>query len=231
MTRAHAHEREEPVVADAAGSLIFEAKKTGPDAELDRLVIELDATRAAATVILGELEGLGEAIPLPVRTELTRRVRQRISVAEGHALQGLVDASPVRGILSARAALEAKAVQAVLNGTEWMTALEVGLQQNPDATNPHAVTSRWKKEGKVFSIERVGQALYPKYIFDQLGNPIPEVAKVLKIFDGYRPFRIASWFESTNSLLHRKRPREVLALDPAAVVEAARDHVVGAVHG
>ena len=229
MTRAHAQEREEPVVAEA-GALVFE-KAAGRTADLDKLVIGLDATRAAATLIIHELEGLGKAIPVRVRMELTRRVRQRISEAEGSALQGLVDASPVRGILSPRAALEAKAVEAVLNGTEWLTAPEVGRQQNPDATNLHAVTSRWKKEGKVFSIERAGQALYPKYIFDQLGNPIPEVAQILQIFEGYRPFRIASWFESTNSMLHRKRPREVLAVDAAAVVEAARDHVVGAVHG
>jgi hypothetical protein len=48
---------------------------------------------------------------------------------------------------------------------------------------------------------------------------------------GYQPFRIASWFESTNSMLRGKRPREVLASDPAVVVAAAKDHIVGAVHG
>jgi hypothetical protein len=127
--------------------------------------------------------------------------------------------------------MEAKAVAAVLDGTTWLTTQTVGKQQNPDATNLHAVTSRWKKEGKVFSIERAGQNLYPRYIFDDLGNPIPQVAEILKIFQGYTPFRIASWFESTNSMLHGKRPREVLATHPSAVVEAARDHAVGAVHG
>lgn len=149
MTRAHAQEREEPAVSDP-GALMFETKAAGRTADLDRLVIELDATRAAATLTIGELEALGKGIPQRVRTELTRRFRKRISEAEGLALQGLVDASPVGGILSPRAAMEAKAVQAVLNGTEWLTALEVGRQQNPDATNLHAVRAGGRRRARCF---------------------------------------------------------------------------------
>ncbi|MGF6636520.1 hypothetical protein [Paraburkholderia sp. MM6662-R1] len=143
----------------------------------------------------------------------------------------LVDASPVALLEPSRAEMEKQAVDAVLNNTKWLTAEIVGKRQNPDASNMHNAAHRWKKAGKIFSIERAGQTLYPLYAFDELGNPIPEVAEILKIFKGYRPFRIASWFESTNTMLHGKRPREVLGSDPAAVVEAAKDHVVGAVHG
>ncbi|MCX5538084.1 hypothetical protein M3A49_00975 [Paraburkholderia sp. CNPSo 3076] len=110
-----------------------------------------------------------------------------------------------------------KAVEAVLNGTHWLT-------------SPPLVQS-WQTEGRVFAIERAGQNLYPRYIFDELGNPIAEVAEVLKVFEGHKPFRIASWFESANSLLRGRRPREVPATNAAAVVDAAKDHVVGPVHG
>jgi hypothetical protein len=199
--------------------------------DIDRIVMTLDATRAAASAILNGLEGLGGGITQQAKAELTRHVRRRISEQEDRVLQGLVDASPVRLLTPTRAEMEAKAVAAVLDGAPWLTAQTVGKQQNPDATNLYAVASRWKKEGKVFSIERAGQTLYPMYIFDEFGNPIPEVAEVLKVFHGYTPFRIASWFESTNSMLRGKRPREVLVTDPSAVIEAARDHVVGAVHG
>lgn len=114
-------------------------------------------------------------------------VRLSVSEQEGLVLQGLVDASPVTLLTDSRAELEVKAVKAVLNGTTSMTAQRVGERQNPDATNQHAVTSRWKREGKIFSIERAGQTLYPKYAFDELGNPIPEVAQILEIFKGLPP--------------------------------------------
>ncbi|HEV7834562.1 MAG TPA: hypothetical protein VGP09_14435 [Caballeronia sp.] len=210
--------------------------------ERELIVLKLDATRAAARIIL---EQIGEPrdggpkislIPENVReswTEfmLAQRVRMIINEQERSALKELFDATPVRRLSPVRADLERKAIEAVLSGTEWLTAQEVGQRQNPEATNQHAVASRWKKEGKVFFIEHKGVTLYPKYIFDEFGNPVSEMAEVLKIFEGYRPFRIASWFESTSSMLRGKRPREVLATDPKAVVEAARDHVVGPVHG
>ncbi|WP_321898743.1 hypothetical protein [Paraburkholderia heleia] len=130
-----------------------------------------------------------------------------------------------------RASLEAQALEAVLSGTQWLMAPTSGEQQVPDAANLQVAASRWKAEGRVFAIERAGQNLYPRYLFDESGMPIPEVEEILRVFEGYAPLRIASWFESTNSLLHGRRPRECLATVPSAVVEAARDHVAGAVHG
>jgi hypothetical protein len=85
--------------------------------------------------------------------------------------------------------------------------------------------------GQSFAIERAGQTLYPQYIFDELWNPRPVVATILKVFDGYSPFRIAAWFESTNGMLNSQRPREIIASNPEAVVEAALDERQGAVHG
>ncbi|WP_131799912.1 hypothetical protein [Paraburkholderia ginsengiterrae] len=130
-----------------------------------------------------------------------------------------------------RASLEAQALEAVLNGTQWLMGPTLGEQQEPDATDMHVAAGRWKDEGRVFAIERAGQTLYPRYLFDESGTPIPEVDEILGVFAGYAPLRIASWFESTNSLLHGRRPRECLATVPSAVVEAARDHVASAMHG
>jgi hypothetical protein len=140
-------------------------------------------------------------------------------------------ADSIRQPGSLRADMETESIAAVLDGTSWLTALAVGKQHNPGAAIPRAVAIRWKQEGKIFSIDLARETLYPAYIFDELGNPIPEVAEILKLFADYTPFRIASWFESTNGMLHGKRPRERLATDPSAVVETARDHVEGTVHG
>jgi hypothetical protein len=124
-----------------------------------------------------------------------------------------------------------EAIAAVINGTKWLTAHAVGRRYDPEAVDPPTVTNMWKKEARIFSVELAGHTLYPAYLFDETGNPIPEVAEILGVFAGYRPLRIASWFESASSMLHGKRPREVLASDSAAVVAAARDHAAGAVHG
>jgi hypothetical protein len=151
--------------------------------------------------------------------------REANDAVSGDAMKAAVEAE------TPRAQLEAKAIAAIFGGTTWLTAQTVSRQWNPDATDPQAVTRCWLDEGKVFSIEWAGQALYPAYIFDGPGNPLVEVAEILKIFQGYTSFRIASWFESANSMLHGQRPRERLATDPSAVIEAARNHVQGAVHG
>ncbi|WP_322032854.1 hypothetical protein [Paraburkholderia sp. J76] len=124
-----------------------------------------------------------------------------------------------------------EAVAAVINGTEWLTAETVGRRHDPEATDLLAVTNQWQKESRIFAVELAGQPLYPAYLFDETGNPIPEVAEILGVFAGYSPFRIAAWFESTCGMLHGKRPREVLTSDAKAAVAAAKDHVVGPVHG
>jgi len=145
--------------------------------------------------------------------------------------QAVVDATPVRQLSPTRARLEQRAIEAVLQGTTWLTAQQVGRRHNPDAANPHAAASRWQQAGKVFAIERAGQRLYPSYVFDELGQPLPAVQEILRVLDGYTPFRIAAWFESTSSMLDGQRPRELLATHPAAVIVAAREHVTGPVHG
>jgi len=197
----------------------------------ERVVTLLDATRLAASILIEEIGKSAIDVSQLDRTRLTQRVRAIINEHEDAELQALVDVSPVRRLTSARATLEAKAINAVLDGTDWLTAQEVGVRQNSQAANPHAVASRWQKEGKIFSIDRAGQTLYPKYLFDEFGKPFPAVAQILGCFAAYRPFRVASWFESINGMLHGKRPREMLGSAPEIVVAAARDHVMGAVHG
>jgi hypothetical protein len=57
------------------------------------------------------------------------------------------------------------------------------------------------------------------------------VAQVMQVLTGYSPYRLASWFESTQGALGGRRPRELLDSDPAAVLAAARRHADGPLHG
>ena len=192
----------------------------------------VDNIRAATNLILTEAAQLASADKkAPEESELLKRVRLAIAKVETESLQQLADAIEPRRPAANRVKLERRALDMVMKGTEWLSAAEIGSRINPDAANPHAAVSRWLQNGQVFAIDHRGKKMYPSYVFGEAWKPIPEVKKVLSILVGYSPFRLASWFESTNSALHGKRPREVLKRDAKAVIRAAEQHMVGAVHG
>ncbi|WP_063829673.1 hypothetical protein [Paraburkholderia dilworthii] len=167
-----------------------------------------------------EGEQAGASILDRMRVALTRPVlRVSRSWREGDRRWPGADrlADPIRHSVSLKAEMEARSLAAVLDGTTWLI--------------PWGMAIGWGQQGKIFCVELAGRTLFPGYVFDEFGDPIPEVANILKIFCDYTPIRIASWFESTNGMLHGKRPRELLAIDPAAVVEAARHHAEGPIHG
>lgn len=146
-------------------------------------------------------------------------------------LQTMVDQGSIKRADPLLAKLQQKGVHDVLNGTDWLTSKDVGARADPSAKNKHSLASRWLKENRVFAIYRRGQNEFPEYQFDPLGQPIDAVGKVLEIFTGYSPFRVAAWFESASSELDARRPRELISEDPSAVIDAAAAHVRGAVHG
>jgi len=117
---------------------------------------------------------------------------------------------------SRRHLLELRTINAVLTGTTWLVADRYGA---------------FLQAGRVFAIERDGRKLAPAYAFNADGEPYAALAAVLSILNGYAPFRLAAWFESTSSTLSGRRPRELLASDPQAVIAAARSHAVGPQHG
>lgn len=140
---------------------------------------------------------------------------------------------PIRAHDPVQEQLRQRGAEAVLNGTEWLTSAEVdGLA--PAAakrSNAHARANRLLAEGRIFAIEHDGKKRYPRYAFDNLGNPQPILREVLRVFDGTPALRIASWFESTSAALDGQRPRSLMERQPRAVLQAARAHVEGPVHG
>lgn len=125
-----------------------------------------------------------------------------------------------------RARLEAQAWRQILvSGDGWLTAVEVGELAHLGAGNPVATVNRWKKDRKVFAIQRDGRDYFPRYALGPDFRPLPAVAAVLKILPWQSGERLAAWFESTSSFLGGKRPREVLSSDPKWVARAAQDAV------
>ncbi len=189
---------------------------------------------------------LVEVAPSPGREDAAEPVRQALqaiapfvtaaTVSQQDAVfRGVVDSiiagTPIRGLDAVRAALEQRAITAIFSGTEWLTAEQVGRLRDPGAKNPHGTANRWRTEGKVFTLTKGGVLYYPRYVFDEVFDPRPAVAQVLKVLSDCSAYRLAAWFESTNSYLGAARPRDLLGTQPEAVLSAARDHAVGAVHG
>ena len=146
-------------------------------------------------------------------------------------MDGIIAGTPIRSLDAVRAALEQRAIAAVFAGTEWLTADQIGRLRDPAAKNPHGTANRWRAEGKVFALTKGGILYYPRYAFDEVLDPHAAVAAVLSLLAGYSSYRVASWFESTNSHLGGARPRNGLAGKPQAVIAAARDHIVAPAHG
>ncbi|MBT2304459.1 hypothetical protein J7E70_28930 [Variovorax paradoxus] len=198
-----------------------------PHEAIQTLVARIDSMREASRLIIGELS---RTLTGPRDKKLTLHVREAINELERQSIQELVDEVEPRRPAATRIDLEKRAIDAVLQGTEWSSAAEIGQRLDAKAANPHAAVSRWQQSGRIFGIDHRGKKIYPAYIFDATWQPLPAVKTILAVLED-SPFRVAAWFESTNSFLGGKRPREVIASAPEAVVAAAEDHKVGAVHG
>lgn len=117
--------------------------------------------------------------------------------------------------------MQKSAAEAILLGTEWLPAIQVGRLAERSASNPAALANRWKKEGKLFSISWKGKDWYPRYAFDDVIQPRPVIAEVIRIFgSGMDPWRIAAWFESSNAWLGGLKPRELMN-EPERIAAAA----------
>jgi len=133
--------------------------------------------------------------------------------------------------LPLRLRLERQSQEAILKSSEWLSVhqlLRLLSRRDPDEAD---LLHGWWLKGQVFCIDFNGWILFPAYQFDEHWRPWPVIQSILVIFASLSDWRVAGWFESTNGFLGGARPRELLALDPARVEAAARDHMVGPIHG
>ena len=121
-----------------------------------------------------------------------------------------------------RAGMQANALRAVFDGTEWLTAAQIAELAGLGNANPSGTVNRWKQRRKLFALQHKGQDLYPRYLLDEGFRPLPAAEQVLAVLAEFSPNRLASWFESRNGLLSGQRPRELLTTEPKRVLEAAR---------
>lgn len=96
------------------------------------------------------------------------------------------------------------------------------------AKNKSQTASRWKAEGKAFSVPWRGREEYPAFQFRD-GRPLPVIAEVLaRLPRGMTPWQKAFWFVSSNPWLDGKAPHAMLA-EEEAVVQAAEQEAAAVI--
>jgi hypothetical protein len=108
-----------------------------------------------------------------------------------------------------------------LRDVRCLTSKQVAENAGHQAANTSVTGSRWKQQGRAFSVPWKGNELYPAFQFRD-GQPHPNVAKVLHELPArLSPWQIAFWFTSSNGWLNGAMPAERLD-DETAIVAAAR---------
>jgi hypothetical protein len=96
-------------------------------------------------------------------------------------------------------------------------------------SNPSQTGLRWRKQGKLFSINHGGRELYPAFQLGPDGRPLPIVTELLEIL-ARDPDRTewdnALWFAGESGWLDGKTPMELLQSEPELVKQAAEQEVL-----
>lgn len=146
----------------------------------------------------------------------------------------LVDNTPATPAVLLQSKMQARAINRIMQSGEWMTAQQVAEVAGRSTTNPSAHTSKWKKQGLIFSIEHKNKEYYPSYALDPDHDyrPYPELKRVLEVFQNMLSgWNLAFWFDSPNSYLGGKRPKSLLVKATDQVCYAAEREVCEDSHG
>ncbi len=161
---------------------------------------------------------------LAIIERILPRVRRGISEANvARMVEILAEAhDPLARVNTEIDAANAAARVRFVEAFSCLTSEDVTSASGSTARNRSQTASRWKAEGKVFSMPWRGQEIYPAFQFKD-GRPRKAIAAVLSALpDTMSPWERAFWFVSTNGWLDGASPAD--RLDQAeAVIAAARN--------
>ena len=170
-----------------------------------------------------------------VASSLLEALSQRQDQASMQRLaEALVPPAPASPRLLREAAMLVAARKAVLASGDWLSATELASLAGFSPRNPSAQPNKWKRQGQIFAIHHKGIDYFPGFGLDpdRGFRPLKALADVIGILAGHKDgWGMAYWFQSVNGFLGGKRPQDLLATDPDRVIAAARDEVLGVLHG
>jgi hypothetical protein len=90
--------------------------------------------------------------------------------------------------------------------------------------NPSEQVGRWRREGRVFTLDYAGRSLLPAFQFSRESGQLLEATRsLLAIFEGRRRgWEIALWMAAPNGWLDGRTPLELWPEEADRVFEAAR---------
>ncbi|MGE6565285.1 hypothetical protein ACQKF2_24070 [Pseudomonas hunanensis] len=132
------------------------------------------------------------------------------------------------------ALLQRKAQARVMVSGDWLTwpeanALLSGADKGLTEPPPNVLL-----DGVTFSISYEGVEYFPRFAVEACGQALESegMQRVIAILATRKSgWGMAYWFESSNSYLGGRLPKDVISSDPDAVVRAAQDEVDGISHG
>jgi len=190
-----------------------------------RLNFAVDLDQAQARGLTNkDVEDVKQLMQEVVVTALSVRPQRR-EVVRGQLVELLVGEVALTPVDMKRARLEAKAVRAIRHSTEWLTTAEIAALAELGPANPIGTISRWKQQRRIYALRHGGKDYYPKYALGPDFHPLPVIKEILTVLSGYDPELLAGWFDSTSRFLRGRRPRELVATEPAKVLAAARNMI------
>ncbi|HDL7429388.1 TPA: integrase [Yersinia enterocolitica] len=180
-------------------------------------------------------------------SDFNKTIEVAMSAAMNAVLASMPELAPVVAVKSVNEAVDEVDKQActarnaqrreqlnarILADSVWLTARELSEKASFKNTNPSAGPNRWKSTGRIFALQLNGKDKYPEYALDEGFRPIPVVKQVISLLGEKKtPWGLAIWFDSENSWLGGKKPKDVLATMPKQVLLAAQAEVEGGAHG
>jgi hypothetical protein len=149
---------------------------------------------------------------------------RKAEITEGHIatlVEVLLGDGPAAEAMRAIEADNARERTRFIRTVPTLASKELAALAGHNAANASVTGSRWKQQGRVFSVPWRGSELYPAFQFRD-GRPHPAVKAVLSALPKtMSAWQTAFWFTSSNGWLDGRTPAQCID-DETAVVEAAK---------
>lgn len=107
-----------------------------------------------------------------------------------------------------------------------LSSRDVARLSGSTARNESAKASRWKSDGRIFSVSSRGVDYYPAFQFSSAsGEPLPVMRDILEVFRDLSEWQVAFWFWAANVWLNERQPMNIVEREPEAVLDASRHFV------
>jgi len=122
----------------------------------------------------------------------------------------------------------------IISSGDWLNVHDLAALAGAEPLEFGQQLARWEAEGRIFSFNHKGIQLFPSYALDSACSyePVERLSEIITVLatkkDGWS---MACWFGYTNSYLGGKAPKTLLNSEPNNVLDAARDAVIGMLHG